>query len=124
MPEWYASVESVTSVVFDSSFADARPTSCVGWFSYMGNLTTITGIEYLNTEKVTDMELMFAYCSGLKSLDLSRFNTEKVTSMVFMFAYCSGLKSLDLSGFNTEKVTSMYGMFTNCSGLTLSLIHI
>ena len=118
MPEWYASVESVTSVVFDSSFADARPTSCVGWFSYMGNLTTITGIEYLNTEKVTDMELMFAYCSGLKSLDLSRFNTEKVTSMVFMFAYCSGLKSLDLSGFNTEKVTSMYGMFTNCSGLT------
>ncbi len=118
LPEWYASVESVTSVVFDSSFADARPTSCVGWFYNMVSLTTITGIEYLNTEKVTDMEGMFDNCSSLKSLDVSGFNTENVIYMDYMFYYCSSLTSLDVSKFNTRKVTSMYGMFTNCSGLT------
>ena len=65
-----------------------------------------------------DMSSMFAYCSGLTSLDLSGFNTSAVTSMSRMFAYCSGLASLDLSGFDTSAVTSMLSMFESCSGLT------
>ena len=65
-----------------------------------------------------DMSSMFAYCSGLTSLDLSGFDTSAVTSMSRMFAYCSGLTSLDLSGFNTSAVTSMLSMFESCSGLT------
>ena len=65
-----------------------------------------------------DMSSMFAYCSGLTSLDLSGFDTSAVTSMDSMFAYCSGLTSLDLSGFNTSAVTSMLSMFESCSGLT------
>ena len=65
-----------------------------------------------------DMSSMFAYCSGLTSLDLSGFDTSAVTSMDSMFAYCSGLTSLDLSGFDTSAVTSMLSMFESCSGLT------
>ena len=65
-----------------------------------------------------DMSSMFAYCSGLTSLDLSGFDTSAVTSMSRMFAFCSGLTSLNLSGLNTSAVTSMLSMFYNCSGLT------
>ena len=65
-----------------------------------------------------DMSSMFAYCSGLTSLDLSGFDTSAVTSMDYMFAYCSGLTSLNLSGFDTSAVTNMEMMFNNCSKLT------
>ncbi len=63
----------VTGVVFDSSFADARPTSCRSWFSGMVNLASIAGIEHLNTSNVTDMSEMFSGCSSLESLDLGNF---------------------------------------------------
>ena len=65
-----------------------------------------------------DMSSMFAYCSGLTSLDLSGFNTSAVTSMASMFDSCSGLTSLNLSGLNTSAVTNMASMFYSCSGLT------
>ena len=65
-----------------------------------------------------DMSSMFAYCSGLTSLDLSGFNTSAVTSMLSMFYNCSGLTSLNLSGFDTSAVTNMEMMFNNCSKLT------
>ena len=117
-PEWFAYESPVTSVVFDASFADARPTSCYDWFCEMPNLTSITGIGYLNTSEVTNMEGMFAGCTSLTSLDLSGFNTANVTSMDGMFAFCGSLTSLDLSGFTTTNVTDMTNMFVSCSSLT------
>ena len=116
---WYGQKkEKIKTVVFDASFANARPTSCYCWFSGCNNLTEIKGIEYLNTEKVTNMSFMFNSCKVLTSLNLSNFNTEKVTDMQGMFKECSDLTSLDLSNFNTEKVTNMSSMFYNCSDLT------
>ena len=120
-PGWKTdgTVTNVTKVVFAPSFADARPTSTYYWFYVMRNLQTIVGMkEYLNTSEVTDMSCMFTYCSGLTSLDLSRFDTSKVTDMSSMFSNCSGLTSLDLSSFDTSKVTDMFSMFGFCSGLT------
>ena len=117
-PGWIGQSSNIEKVVFDASFANARPTSCYLWFCQCTNLTDIEGIENLNTEKVTDMSLMFLQCEKLSSLDLSNFNTEKVTNMYGMFSTCSALTSLDLSNFNTEKVTYMYGMFASCSALT------
>ena len=117
LPDWNNLGTNVKKVVFDASFASARPTNCYGWFKDFTNLTTIEGFEYLNTENVTNMGFMFYRCSALKSLDLSKFNTAKVTSMVNMFNKCSALKSLNLLGFNTEKVTDMNSMFRSCSAL-------
>ena len=116
-PGWYSNRADITKVVFDASFANARPTSCNSWFEFCENLTEITGIEHLNTEEVTDMEAMFESCSSLSSLDLTNFNTAKVTNLGFMFENCSSLSSLDLTNFNTVKVTSMTGMFHECSSL-------
>ena len=115
--DWSAIRENIKKVVFDASFANARPTSCDSWFYYCPNLTTIEGIEYFNTENVTNMRYMFDGCESLKSLDLTNFNTENVTDMYYMFAYCKSLESLDLTNFNTAKVTNMKGMFCVCSNL-------
>ena len=108
---------SVTKVVFDPSFAGARPTTTYDWFYDMTNLQSITGMSYLNTSEVTNMNWMFNSCSKLTSIDLSGFNTSKVTDMRFMFYNCTGLTSLDLSSFNTSNVTNMFNMFGGCSGL-------
>ena len=115
--DWYAISKNIKKVVFDASFANARPTSCFMWFHGCSNLTTIEGIEYFNTENVTNMRYMFDLCKSLKSLDLTNFNTENVTDMYYMFAYCTSLESLDLTNFNTAKVTNMKGMFSSCYAL-------
>ena len=116
---WYDERESITSVVFDASFAGCTTlTSTAWWFNQLNNLTTITGINYLKTDNVTSMRSMFHRCSSLTSLDLSSFNTENVTVMQDMFSSCTALTSLDLSSFNTENVTDMQEMFLSCSALT------
>ncbi len=120
-PLWRGSggpYSSVTNVVFDSSFAGARPTTTFWWFNGMKNLQSITGISYLNTSKVTNMQGMFANCESLTSLDVSGFNTSKVTDMSWMFGHCKTLTSLNVSGFNTSNVTDMSCMFGNCEKLT------
>ena len=61
---------NVTKVVFDESFADARPTSCYGWFQNFTALTTIEGMEYLNTSETSDMSYMFYGCTSLSSLTI------------------------------------------------------
>ena len=116
-PKWYTYNNNISRVVFEASFAKARPTSCYAWFQNFKNLTQIEGIENLNTENVTSMRDMFNGCSSLTSLDLTNFNTAKVTDMKLLFAYCSALESLDLSMFNTENVTSMPSMFNGATNL-------
>lgn len=114
-PQWSRLPSSIIKkVVFDASFAAARPTTCRGWFNSCSSLKTVEGLANLNTEAVTDMNRMFYYCPSLKSLDLSTFNTANVTDMSGMFFSCDSLTSLNVSGFNTSKVTMMDNMFNSC----------
>ena len=109
---------TIVHIVFDKSFSTYTPTSLYCFFEDLKKLETITGLEYLNTEKVTDMYSMFYNCSSLTSLDVTHFNTANVTDMRYMFYYCSSLTSLDVTHFNTAKVTNMRYMFYNCKALT------
>ncbi|MBQ9555155.1 MAG: BspA family leucine-rich repeat surface protein [Muribaculaceae bacterium] len=118
-PDWYRSRHKVSRAVFDPSFAAARPKSTFGWFYEMDNLTSITGIAYLNTSSVTYMTFMFSGCKSLDYIDLSGFDTSGVTDMMAMFQDCTSLTTLDVSGFNTENVTNLGSMFANCESLTL-----
>ena len=116
---WDGQRGSITSVVFDASFANCTTlTSTAYWFYGLKNLSSITGIGNLKTGNVTDMREMFEYCRSLTSLDLSGFRTDNVTDMYWMFTECSGLTSLDVTGFKTDNVTDMGGMFYRCSSLT------
>ena len=117
IPAWNKSINNIPRVVFDASFANARPTTCYAWFKNFTNLTQIEGIENLNTEKVTDMSSMFLTCLCLKSLDVTNFNTANVKDMGFMFSGCRNLAELDLSNFNTANVENMRSMFSECKNL-------
>ena len=108
---------TIVHIVFDKSFRTYTPTSLNRFFYNLTKLKTITGLEYLNTENVTDMGYMFYGCSALTSLDVTHFNTAKVTNMSYMFSMCK-LTSLDVSKFNTVNVTNMNYMFVRCSRLT------
>ena len=110
--------EQIKTVVFEASFANARPTSCCSWFKNQKLLTKIEGIENLNTENVKTMSSMFTSCFTLKTVDVSHFNTQNLTSMYNMFASCTSLTTIDLSNFDTKKVTSMKQLFINCKNLT------
>ena len=124
LPKWETNYNNISLVVFEASFANARPTSCYAWFQDFKNLKQIKGIENLNTANVTDMSYMFKNCSNLAKLDVTHFNTAKVTTMNSMFTRCSNLAELDVTHFNTAKVTIMNGMFSGCSNLTeLDLTH-
>ena len=114
LPKWNTHNTKISKVVFEASFANARPTSCYAWFQNFIKLKQIEGIENLNTENVTNMKFMFKGCSSLTSLDVTHFNTGNVTSMSGMFDGCSGLISLDVTNFNTANVTDMSNMFYGC----------
>ena len=116
-PGWLSQLSKANTVVFDASFAEARPTSCASWFKGAYKLTTITGLENLNTSEVTSMAAMFQSCTSLTSLDLSTFDTRAVKDMYMMFAY-NRMTELDLSSFNTDAAEDLQAMFYNCVNLT------
>lgn len=116
--DWQEYIATITKCVIDPSFANLKQRTLDLFFSEMGKLETIEGMENLNTDGVASMYAMFNECSSLKSIDLSALKTDNVTDMSYAFTGCSSLTSLDLSGFKTDKVTNMCGMFMRCSSLT------
>lgn len=125
-PGWYTEHRNdIKKVVFMSTFKNVRPVSTSYWFAAdvdddwnsTSQLTTITGIKYLNTSQVKDMSFMFYQCTKLTTLDVSGFNTSNVITMKSMFDGCESLTTLNVSGFNTRKVITMERMFCCCYAL-------
>jgi surface protein len=116
--EWRKYKNTITTVVFENSFSNCHSIDNTGsWFFELSKLTSIRGLNYLNTEKVVDMSYMFYGCESLEELDLSSFNTSNVQNMNSMFSKCNSLKKLILRYFNTENVTDMRYMFQECWSL-------
>ena len=86
-------------------------------FALMHNLTTIEGMENVNTSKATSMARMFSDARSLQSIDLTHIDSHNVTDMSYMFVANLALKSLNLAPLDTRKVTNMLGMFES-TGLT------
>lgn len=96
-PEWSNSIESVSTVVFDSSFSEARPASTFEWFNNMNQLSNIEGLEYLNTSSTTDVSRLFGECYSIEELDLSSFEMNNVSNSTQMLHNCTNLKKLTVS---------------------------
>lgn len=109
--------ESIIKVVFAPSFINCEIQGCYGWFQQCTKLTTIEGLEYLNTSKAWTMESMFSCCTSLKSIDLSHLDMSSLEIPKYMFYNCTSLESIDLSDSNMVKATTMEGMFKNCTSL-------
>lgn len=88
------SYTQITTATFDASFSDYPITSTASMFERLQYLTTINGLEYLNTSNVTNMSYMFNLCYSLQTLDLSNFETSNVTDMSYMFNECSSLTTI------------------------------
>ena len=81
-------------------------------------LKEIKGIDKFITNRVTDMSLMFNFCTELECLDLSNFDTSNVIDKNLMFSECNKLKEIKgIDKFVTNKVTDMSGMFNKCTEL-------
>ena len=107
---------TITTVEFDSSFGDCRYLiSTADMFNDMNNLSSVQGLENLNTQNVTDMSWMFYGCRSLTCLDLSNFDTQNVTKMTGMFCGCSSLQEIYTGeNWSTQKVASGESMFNGC----------
>ena len=118
VPNLFGRLDCLKKVVFDVTCKSAYFDSTLGWFFCYSSLEEITGLENLNTGKVSNMSLMFHGCSALTALDLSSFDTTQVKDMLAMFSGCRALTALDLSSFDTTKVSNMRHMFSGCRALT------
>ena len=91
--------------------------SNIGYSSLCTSTTTISGLELLNTEHVTNMYSMFwrTGYNAMASLNLgNNFKTSSANDLEFMFME-TGYKNMTTltlgSNFNTSKATKMYAMF-------------
>ena len=109
--------DDLKTVVFDESYAKARPKSTAWWFVLGRSIKGFVGMENLNTSEVTDMTGMFYQCEALTGLDLSHFDTRNVTSMYSLFCRCRNLSTIGISNFDTRNVTRFSWMFNGCSSL-------
>ena len=117
-PGWENKKAYIDKVVFDETFAAARPTSCDNWFSRCQTLYDISGWNNFNTSEVTTLNQMFIHCRNLNTLDLSYFNTSKVTIMEQMFYNCKNLSSIYVgNGWDISNVTKGNDMFLGCQSI-------
>ncbi|WP_294757360.1 BspA family leucine-rich repeat surface protein [uncultured Lactobacillus sp.] len=104
------------------------------WFEYvkdpqneknqrLTNLTEISGLDNIDTSKVTNMRGMF-YASKITSLDLSTWDTSSVTDMGYMFTdmFSDGNDGLlNVGGkfaATSKNVKDMTYMFNGCADLS------
>lgn len=109
-------------IVVDASMKNYNLTTTKKLFSGAGGFTVlkdITGLENLNTSKVTNMNYMFYGCETLESLWFS-LDLSKVQTMDHMFENCKALTFMDITHHNyitASELTSMVAMFQGCEKL-------
>lgn len=125
--------ENLTSLDV-SNFDTSKVENMGGMFEGCTKLANIKGIENFNTERVHEtgapsanvddragFEHMFAGCSSLTELNLSKWNTAKVQRYTSMFENCTSLSKLNISGFTTKvgtTNTTAKDMFKTCTSLS------
>ena len=125
--------ENLTSLDV-SNFDTSHVENMGGMFEGCTKLASIKGIENFNTEQVhatgtssanvddrAGFEYMFAGCSSLTELNLSKWNTAKVQRFTSMFENCTSLSKLNISGFTTKAGTTnttAKDMFKTCTSLS------
>lgn len=117
-PTWglHSGKNSITRVVFDESFAPVTPKSLRRWFADCRNLTSIEGIEYLNTSECVTMSGMFSNCSVLTSIDVNGFDIGNVVDVSNMFQNCENVKTILCDNTWSGIANSEY-MFNRCTSL-------
>ena len=117
MFKWCSSLKEIDISGFDAS----KATSYTSMFEGCTALTTIVGLDTLNTPNVTSFQGMFKNCSNLTTIDVSNFDTSKATLFTEMFYGCKALTTIYAKAGTdwSSSTTSMAGegMFLDCTSL-------
>lgn len=128
-PAWFVDItkvdaayrqEAVVEVLFDPSFAAAKPTSTAYWFQYMKNLRGLN-LNDLDVSKLTNAKYMFHRCTNLKYIycesnwDRSKLST---SSSISMFGDCTSLPGYKASRVNKAKAKPQPDGYFTTIGLT------
>jgi hypothetical protein len=121
---WELYRHQVRSITFTApiNFVGLPWGSMSGLFADLNNLTSIQGLNQLDTSSVASMDSVFRGTTSLMLLDLSSWDVSRAVTMDYMFTG-SGVNRLILGGWNTRRQPSMNNMFTATSSiqqLTLS----
>lgn len=100
-------------------------TSLVGDMNSMfenSTLRSLTGVDYIDVSKVTDMSYMFNGCTFPSTeLDLSGWDVSKVTNFQNFLSpnitTANTLQKVNMTGWDTSKATNMSSMFYRLSSL-------
>lgn len=113
--ELFAGYFCVDSIDFNDCFDTSLAESMAGMFFGCANLKRLD-LGGFDTDRVTDMSIMFCMCTSLESVALeASFRTGAVTDMDMMFAGCRSLTGLDVSGFDVASLKSWKMMFEGCA---------
>jgi len=93
--------------------------NCEGMFEDFYSMESISGLNCLTANDVTDMEMMFYDCSSLESIPgLENWNVSKVTTMESMFECCQFATLPNISGWAAPNLVSTKYMFASNENLT------
>lgn len=141
---WYVKADSITSVRMKGTI---KATSCSYMFAGLTNctdidlthldgsgsdgmqamfandekLTTITGLDKLDTSKTTSMFGVFENCKSLPDDELAQiadWDVSKVTNFDYMFNHVDSATTIPVSKWDTSSATTMFAMFENNNKLT------
>lgn len=96
---------TITTVTFDESFTQARPTTTRAWFSRLSRLTSIQGIENLNTDSLTSMSGIFSGCTGLKEINVGNLQMGSIDISQMQDCFAQVAPAYNLSG---QRVDNAY----------------
>ena len=74
-------------------------------------------IKYVFNNNITKLNYIFAECSNLTKIDLSKFKLENIKNMSHMFYNCKYLENIILSEIDTKNVVDISYMFYGCESL-------
>ena len=102
-PPWYICRNSVTQVIFDSSFSAYRPKHCGCWFQDFAALAAVKGMNNLDTFLATSLSYMFAGCSSRQRRS-SRFDASALLSCCLRHKFLVQFAQLVVVGTKTMEV--------------------
>ncbi|MCO6542575.1 MAG: BspA family leucine-rich repeat surface protein [Lactobacillus sp.] len=83
---WEAQDSIIEKVIFKGNVSTANNANLQNMFAHMTNLTTIEGLDKLNTNNATNMHAMFWKDASLTSVDISMLDMTNVKDTEAMFA--------------------------------------
>ena len=101
-----------------SGWDTSSATNMCQMFGGLLEVEEIIGIDELNVSNVIDMSWMFAQCTSLKKIDLSKWNVKKCKDFSYMFCGCRKIEHIgNIEGWKIDHITDTEKMFSGCKKL-------